>query len=80
MGALNSWSARVSIAPSRNWTAQYSIGRLDRPEALEEISQWRQTASVEYNRPMKSGDMGQYCNLGTSAQNRNRQRAQQLSA
>jgi hypothetical protein len=55
MGALNSWSARASIAPSRNWTAQYSIGRVDRPEALEEISQWRQTASVEYSRPMKSG-------------------------
>jgi hypothetical protein len=55
LGALNSWSARASIAPSRNWTAQYSIGRLDRPEALEEISQWRQTASVEYSRPMKSG-------------------------
>ncbi|HKU27446.1 MAG TPA: hypothetical protein VJQ54_18385 [Candidatus Sulfotelmatobacter sp.] len=50
LGALNSWSTRASIAPSRDWTAQYSIGRLDRPEALEPISQWRQTASVEYNR------------------------------
>jgi hypothetical protein len=55
LGALNSWSARANVALSRNWTAQYSIGRLDRPEALEEISQWRQTGSVEYNRPMNWG-------------------------
>lgn len=56
LGALNSWSTRASIAPSRNWTAQYSIGRLDHPEALEPTSQWRQTASVEYNRPAHWGD------------------------
>ena len=53
--ALDSWSARLSIAPSRNWTAQYSYGRLERPEALEPGSQRRQTASVEYVRPFASG-------------------------
>jgi len=52
LGALDSWSGRASIAPTRDWTAQYSIGRLEHPEALEPGSQWRQTASVEYNRPM----------------------------
>src|SRR6267378_1477617 len=52
---LDSWSARLSIAPSRNWTAQYSYGRLERPEALEPGSQRRQTASVEYVRPFASG-------------------------
>ena len=49
---LDSWSTRLSIAPSRNWTAQYSYGRLEHPEALELGSQRRQTASVEYVRPL----------------------------
>ncbi len=43
------------IAPARNWAAQYSIGRLEHPEALEPGSQFRQTASVEYNRPLSHG-------------------------
>ena len=54
--ALDSWSARASVAPRRNWAAQYSIGRLEHPEALEPDSQWRQTASVEYNRPVSRGN------------------------
>ena len=53
--SLDSWSARLSVAASRNWTAQYSYGRLERPEALEPGSQRRQTASVEYVRPFASG-------------------------
>jgi len=52
---LDSWSARLSVAPSRNWTAQYSYGRLEHPEALEPGSQRRQTASVEYVRPFARG-------------------------
>jgi hypothetical protein len=52
---LDSWSARVSVAPSQNWTAQYSSGRLEHPEALEPGSQRRQTASVEYVRPFSKG-------------------------
>ena len=54
--ALDSWSMRGSVAPDRNWTAQYSIGHLDHPEALEPWNQWRQTASVEYNRPLTAGN------------------------
>lgn len=54
--ALDSWSGRLTVAPSRNWTAQYSFGRLEHPEALEPGSEFRQTASVEYNRPMTSGN------------------------
>jgi hypothetical protein len=50
--ALDSWSGRLSVAATRDWTAQYSVGRLEHPEALEPGSQWRQTASVEYNRPI----------------------------
>lgn len=53
--ALDSWSVRGSVAPNRNWTAQYSIGHLDHPEALEPWNQWRQTASIEYNRPLGWG-------------------------
>jgi len=56
LAPLDSWSARASVAPSRNWVAQYSIGRLEHPEALEPGSQWRQTASVEYNRPLTLGN------------------------
>jgi hypothetical protein len=55
LAALDSWSARASVAPSRNWTAQYSYGRLEHPEALEPGSEHRQTASVEYVRPFDGG-------------------------
>jgi hypothetical protein len=56
LAALDSWSGRASIAPARNWTAQYSIGRLEHPEALEPGSQWRETASVEHNRALPRGN------------------------
>ncbi len=53
---LDSWSGRAWIAPTRNWTAEYSIGRLEHPEALEPGSQWRETASAEYNRSLARGN------------------------
>jgi hypothetical protein len=56
LAALDSWSARVSAAPTRNWTAQYSYGRLIHPEAVEPGNERRQTASVEYNRPFADGN------------------------
>ena len=55
LAALDSWSFRVSAAPTRNWTAQYSYGRLSHPEALEPGDQQRQTASLEYNRSLSAG-------------------------
>lgn len=55
LAALDSCSERAFAAPARYWTAQYSVGRLERPEALEPGTQWRQTASVEYNRPLQGG-------------------------
>lgn len=55
-GALDSWSARAFIAPGSNWAAQYSIGYLVHPEALEPGNQWRETSSIEYNRPLASGN------------------------
>jgi hypothetical protein len=56
LAPLDSWSGRAWIAPTRNWTAEYSIGRLERPEALEPGSQWRETASAEYNRSLGWGN------------------------
>jgi hypothetical protein len=56
LAALDSWSGRVFVAPTNNWTAQYSVGRLEHPEALEPGNQIRQTASVEYNRTLASGN------------------------
>src|SRR5438270_9527664 len=55
-GPLDSWAARVSIAPGRNWAAQYSFGRLIHPEQLEPGNINRQTASVTYNRPFARGN------------------------
>jgi hypothetical protein len=54
-GAPDSWSARASWMPSKNWSAQFSAGRLTKPEALEPGDQLRTTASVSYNRPWETG-------------------------
>lgn len=54
--ALDSWSLRASVAPTRNWTAQYSYGRLIHPEALEPGNENRQTASLAYNRQFTGGN------------------------
>jgi hypothetical protein len=59
LGALDSWSIRASAAPTRNWTAQYSYGRLEHPEAIDPEDERRQTASVEYNRPLSGGWLGE---------------------
>jgi len=53
----NSRSARLSIAPSANWTAQISHGFLRSPEALEPTTDiHRTTASLQYNRPLQHGN------------------------
>jgi hypothetical protein len=56
LAAFDSWSARATIAATRNWTAQYSYGRLIHPEALEPGNEKRQTASIQYNRPFLNGN------------------------
>lgn len=56
LGALDSWSMRVSAAPARNWVAQYSYGRLQHPEALAPGDELRQSASLEYSRPLHGGN------------------------
>jgi hypothetical protein len=47
VGALDSWSARLTVAPARDWIAQYSLGHLHSPEALHpQEDVLRQTASL----------------------------------
>jgi hypothetical protein len=55
-GAIDSWSARLSLSPNANWSGQISLGRLTKPEALETGDQVRGTASVTYNRPYAGGN------------------------
>lgn len=55
LAALDSWSARLSVAPTPRWTGQFSYGRLEHPEALEQGSETRQSASIEYVRPFQDG-------------------------
>jgi hypothetical protein len=59
LAPLDSWSVRASATPTRNWTAQYSYGRLEHPEALDPEDERRQTASVEYNRALSGKWLGQ---------------------
>ena len=52
-GALDSWSARLTLNPAANWSGQYSITRLASPEQLfPNEDTLRMTASVTYNRPL----------------------------
>src|SRR5260370_7978029 len=56
-GKINSWSARLTINPSANWSGQYSITRLKGPEQLFPAeSTLRMTASVTYNRLLARGN------------------------
>jgi hypothetical protein len=51
--AIDSYSSRITFSPRPNWTAQYSIAHVTRPEALHgDEDQQRQTASIMYNRPI----------------------------
>jgi hypothetical protein len=57
-GAIDSWSTRVTVAPRRNWSGQFSWGRIASPEALfPGEDQDRMTASVMYNKPFPRGNL-----------------------
>ncbi len=56
-GKIDSWATRVTFNPGQNWSLQYSIGKLHAPEALfpnQDVR--RMTASLMYNRPLRSGN------------------------
>jgi hypothetical protein len=55
-GPLDSFSGRLALAPSNDWTMQYSYGHLVHPEALEPGNINRQTASITYNRVITRGN------------------------
>jgi hypothetical protein len=56
-GAFDSRSARLSFAPNANWAFQVSHGFLRNPEQLHEGDVRRTTASVQYNRPFRRGNL-----------------------
>jgi hypothetical protein len=49
---MNSYSARFSVFPTKNWMVQVSAGRLAHPERQSPGDVVRSTASVQYTRPM----------------------------
>lgn len=55
-GAIDSWATRLTLMPSPNWVGQVSLGRLNKPEALEPGDVVRSTASITYNRPFETGN------------------------
>jgi hypothetical protein len=54
-GAMDSYSGRLTVLPTKNWTAQVSAGRLTKPEPLEAGDVVRTTASIHYSRVRSSG-------------------------
>ena len=55
-GPMNSYSGRVSVFPTKNWMAQFSAGRISRPEGEEGGDVVRTTASIHYTRPVSNGN------------------------
>ncbi len=56
--APDSYSTRLTFAPTKNLAAQYSIAHITAPEALAPATnQRRQTASLMYNRPLTTGNL-----------------------
>jgi hypothetical protein len=56
-GEIDSWTTRLTLQPGKNWSGQYSYGRIASPEALFPAQdQERMTASIMYNRPFANGD------------------------
>jgi hypothetical protein len=50
VGAVDSWSTRLTISPDADWSAQYSIGHLHSPESLRPTEDvLRQTASLAFH-------------------------------
>jgi hypothetical protein len=56
-GKIDSWSTRLTLQPGKNWSGQFSYGRIKSPEALfPNEDQQRTTASIQYNHPLPSGN------------------------
>ena len=58
IGGLDSWSARLTVAPTRDWVGQYSVGHLHSPEALHPTEDvLRQTASITYHHAWQAAQL-----------------------
>jgi len=58
VGGLDSFSTRLTLAPTRDWSAQYSIGHLHSPEAQHPAEDvLRQTASISYHHTWRSNSL-----------------------
>jgi len=58
VGGLDSWSARLTAAPFKDWTAQYSLGHLHSPESLRPTEDvLRQTASISYRHAWQTASL-----------------------
>ena len=56
-GKIDSWSTRLTLQPGKNWSGQFSYGRIASPEGFfPNENQERMTASVMYNRPFHNGN------------------------
>jgi len=56
-GNIDSWSARLTLQPGKNWSGQFSYGRIRSPEALfPSEDQERMTSSIQYNHPLREGN------------------------
>jgi hypothetical protein len=56
-GRIDSWSARFTLQPGKNWSGQFSYGRIASPEALFPTEdQDRVTASILYNHSFHNGN------------------------
>lgn len=55
-GKLDSWSGRLWLTPTPNWSMQVSYGHLVNPEALEPGNLQRLTASISHNRSWEDGN------------------------
>jgi hypothetical protein len=56
-GKIDSWSTRLTLQPGKNWSGQYSYGRIKSPESVfPNEDQERMTASAMYNRPLQRGN------------------------
>jgi hypothetical protein len=56
-GKIDSWSTRLTIQPGKNWSGQFSYGRIASPEGLfPNENQERMTASAMYNHPFRNGN------------------------
>ena len=70
LAALDSWSGRAIIAPSANWTAQYSIGRLGASRSAGAGQPVAANCLGGIQPAAGGGQLGDYAVVGTRSQDR----------